>query len=154
MLSYDTIQNNQTIQVDSVIRKLLYQKYGIWCGNSMTVFDKGTIVPLIKETTKVVRYFSEDGVLKNEKVETFRETIPPKPLLLRGESSRLPRATLSWDEIRLAYASQASNETFKVQKSKLPKPFGKPKGEVDKIELKVTTLSDKQIATLKELGIL
>lgn len=153
MLDYNTIEVNQTIQVDSVIKKLLHQKYGVWCG-SMTVFDKGTIVPLIKETTKVVRYFTEDKVLRNEKVETYRETIPPKPLLLRGESSRLPRATLSWEEIRLAYASQASNETFKVQKSKLPKPFGKPTSEVDRIELKVTTLSDKQIATLKELGIL
>lgn len=153
MLDYNTIENNQTIHMDSTIRKLLYQKYGVWCGD-MVVFDKGTIVPLIKETTKVVRYFTEDKVLRNEKVETYRETIPPKPLLLRGESSRLPRATLTWEEIRLAYASQASNETFKVQKAKLPKPFGKPKGEVDKIELKVATLSDKQITTLKELGIL
>lgn len=154
MLSYDTIENNQTIQIDSTIRKILYQKYGIWCGSSMTVFDKGTIVPIVKETTKIVRYFTEDRVMTTEKVETYRETIPSKPLLLRGESSRLPRATLTWEEIKLAYASQASNETFKVQKAKLPKPFGKPKGEVDKIELKVTTLSDKQIATLRELGIL
>ena len=153
MLDYNTIENGQTIQVDSTIRKLLHQKYGIWCGD-MTVFDKGTIVPLIKETTKVVRYFTEDRVMTTEKVETFRETIPPKPLLLRGESSRLPRATLTWEEIKLAYASQASNETFKVQKAKVPRPFGKPKGELDKIELKVTTLSDKQIATLRELGIL
>lgn len=153
MLSYDTIENNQTIQIDSTIRKLLYQKYNAWCG-SMVVFDKGTVVPLIKETTRIIRYFTEDKVLKNEKVETYRETIPPKPLLLRGETSRLPRATLSWEEIKLAYASQASNETFKVQKAKLPKPFGKPKGEIDKIELKVATLSDKQIATLRELGIL
>lgn len=154
MLSYDTIENNQTIQVDSVIRKLLYRKYGIRCGSSMTVFDKGTVVPLIKETTRIIRYFTEDKVLKNEKVETYRETIPPKPLLLRGETSRLPRATLTWEEIRLAYANQSSNEAYKVQKAKLPKPFGKPKGEVDKIELKVKSLSDKQIATLKELGIL
>lgn len=153
MLDYNTIEVNQTIHMDSTIRKLLHQKYGIWCG-SMVVFDKGTIVPLIKETTRIVRYFTEDKVLKNEKVETYRETIPPKPLLLRGETSRLPRATLTWEEIRLAYASQSSNETYKVQKAKVPKPFGKPKGEVDKIELKVTTLSDKQIATLKELGIL
>lgn len=153
MLEYNTIESGQTIHIDSTIRKLLHQKYGIWCGD-MTVFDKGTIVPLIKETTKVVRYFSEDRILQTEKVETFRETIPPKPLLLRGESSRLPRATLTWEEIRLAYASQTSNEAYKVQKSNLPKPFGKPKGEVDKIELKVKSLSDKQIATLKELGIL
>lgn len=153
MLEYSTIETGQTIQIDSTIRKLLHQKYGIWCGN-MTVFDKGTLVPLIKETTKVVRYFTEDRILQTEKVETYRETIPPKPLLLRGESSRLPRATLTWEEIKLAYASQSSNETYKVQKAKVPKPFGKPKGEVDKIELKVTTLSDKQIATLKELGIL
>lgn len=153
MLEYSTITNGQTIQVDSVIKKLLHQKYGIWCGD-MTVFDKGTVVPLVKETTKVVRYFTEDRVMTTEKVETFRETIPPKPLLLRGETSRLPRATLSWEEIRLAYASQASNETYKVQKAKLPKPFGKPKGEIDKVELKVASLSDKQIATLKELGIL
>lgn len=153
MLDYNTIENGQTLQIDDTIRKLLYQKYRVWCG-SMVVFDKGTIVPLIKETTRIVRYFTEDKVLKNEKVETYRETIPPKPLLLRGESSRLPRATLTWEEIRLAYASQSSNETYKVQKAKVPKPFGKPKGEVDKIELKVTTLSDKQIATLKELGIL
>lgn len=153
MLDYNTIENGQTIHMDSTIRKLLYQKYNIWCGD-MVVFDKGTVVPLIKETTRIIRYFTEDKVLKNEKVETYRETIPPKPLLLRGESSRLPRATLTWEEIRLAYASQTSNETYKVQKAKLPKPFGKPKGEVDKIELKVTTLSDKQIATLKELGIL
>lgn len=153
MLEFDTIENNQTLQIDNTIRKLLHQKYGVWCG-SMTVFDKGTIVPLIKETTKVVRYFTEDKVLRNEKVETYRETIPPKPLLLRGESSRLPRATLTWEEIRLAYASQSSNETYKVQKAKLPKPFGKPKSEIDKIELKVASLSDKQIATLKELGIL
>lgn len=153
MLDYNTIENGQTLQIDDTIRKLLYQKYRVWCG-SMVVFDKGTIVPLIKETTRIVRYFTEDKVLKNEKVETFRETIPPKPLLLRGESSRLPRATLTWEEIRLAYASQTSNEAYKVQKAKVPKPFGKPKGEVDKIELKVTTLSDKQIATLKELGIL
>lgn len=154
MLDYDTIETNQTIQIDDTIRKLLYIKYGVWAGSSMTVFDKGTIVPLIKETTKVVRYFTEDGVLKTERTETFQETIPAKPLLLRGESSRLPRATLTWEEIKLAYASQSSNEAYKVQKAKLPKPFGKPKGEVDKIELKVTTLSDKQIATLKELGIL
>nr|DAT09292.1 MAG TPA: hypothetical protein [Caudoviricetes sp.] len=153
MLDYNTIENGQTIQMDSTIRKLLHQKYNVWCGD-MVVFDKGTIIPLIKETTRIIRYFTEDKVLKNEKVETYRETIPPKPLLLRGESSRLPRATLTWEEIRLAYASQSSNETYKVQKAKLPKPFGKPKGEVDKIELKVTTLSDKQIATLKELGIL
>lgn len=153
MLDYDTITNGQTIEVDNTIRKLLYIKYGVWCGN-MTVFDKGTIVPLIKETTKVVRYFTEDGVLKTEKTETFQETIPPKPLLLRGESSRLPRATLTWEEIRLAYASQTSNAEYKVQKAKLPRPFGKPKGEVDKIELKVKSLSDKQIATLRELGIL
>lgn len=153
MLEYDTIEVNQTIHIDSTIRKLLHQKHGIWCGD-MTVFDKGTIVPLIKETTKVVRYFSEDRILQTEKVETYRETIPPKPLLLRGESSRLPRATLTWEEIKLAYASQTSNETYKVQKAKLPKPFGKPKNEIDKIELKVKTLSDKQIATLKELGIL
>lgn len=153
MLEYDTIEVNQTIHIDSTIRKLLYQKYGIWCGD-MTVFDKGTIVPLIKETTKVVRYFSEDRILQTEKVETFRETIPPKPLLLRGESSRLPRATLTWEEIKLAYASQSSNETYKVQKEKVPRPFGKPKGNIDKIELKVKSLSDKQIATLKELGIL
>lgn len=153
MLDYNTIENGQTLQIDDTIRKLLYQKYRVWCG-SMVVFDKGTIVPLIKETTRIVRYFTEDKVLKNEKVETYRETIPPKPLLLRGESSRLPRATLTWEEIRLAYASQSSNETYKVQKAKVPKPFGKPKGEVDKIELKVTTLSDQQIATLKELGIL
>lgn len=154
MLDYDTITNGQTIEVDNTIRKLLYIKYGVWAGSSMTVFDKGTIVPLIKETTKVVRYFTEDRILQTEKVETYRETIPPKPLLLRGESSRLPRATLTWEEIRLAYASQSSNETYKVQKSKLPKPFGKPKSEIDKIELKVKTLSDKQIATLRELGIL
>lgn len=153
MLDYNTIENGQTIHMDNTIRKLLYIKYGIWCGD-MTVFDKGTIVPLIKETTKVVRYFTEDRVMTTEKVETYQETIPPKPLLLRGESSRLPRATLKWEEIKLAYASQTSNEAYKVQKAKLPKPFGKPKGEVDKIELKVTTLSDKQIATLKELGIL
>ena len=153
MLEYNTIEVNQTIHMDSTIRKLLHQKYGIWCGD-MTVFDKGTIVPVIKETTKIVRYFSEDRVLQTEKVETYRETIPPKPLLLRGESSRLPRATLTWEEIRLAYASQTSNEAYKVQKSKLPRPFGKPKGEADKIELKVKTLSDKQIATLRELGIL
>lgn len=153
MLDYNTTETGQTIHMDNTIRKLLHQKYGVWCGG-MTVFDKGTIVPLIKETTKVVRYFTEDRVMTTEKVETYRETIPPKPLLLRGETSRLPRATLTWEEIRLAYASQVSNETFKVQKAKLPKPFGKPKGEVDKIELKVTTLSDKQIATLKELGIL
>lgn len=153
MLDYNTIEVNQTIHMDSTIRKLLHQKYGIWCGD-MTIFDKGTIVPVIKETTKVVRYFSEDRVLQTEKVETYRETIPPKPLLLRGESSRLPRATLTWEEIRLAYASQSSNETYKVQKAKVPKPFGKPKGEADKIELKVRSLSDKQIATLKELGIL
>lgn len=153
MLEYDTIEVNQTIHIDSTIRKLLHQKYGIWCGD-MTVFDKGTIVPVIKETTKVVRYFSEDRILQTEKVETYRETIPPKPLLLRGESSRLPRATLTWEEIKLAYASQTSNEAYKVQKSKLPKPFRKPKGDIDKIELKVKTLSDKQIATLKELGIL
>ena len=154
MLDYNTIENGQTIQVDSTIRKILYIKYGVWFGSSMTVFDKGIIVPLIKETTKVVRYFTEDRVMTTEKVETFRETIPPKPLLLRGESSRLPRATLTWEEIKLAYASQASNETFKVQKAKVPRPFGKPTGEIDKIELKVTTLSNKQIATLKELGIL
>lgn len=153
MLEYDTIEVNQTIHMDSTIRKLLHQKYGIWCGD-MTVFDKGTIVPLIKETTKVVRYFTEDRVMTTEKVETYRETIPPKPLLLRGESSRLPRATLTWEEIKLAYASQSNNAEYKVQKSKLPRPFGKPKGEADKIELKVATLSDKQIATLKELGIL
>lgn len=153
MLDYNTIENNSTIHLDNTIRKLLYQKYGIWCG-SMTVFDKGTIVPVIKETTKIVRYFTEDRVMTTEKVETFRETIPPKPLLLRGETSRLPRATLSWEEIKLAYASQTSNEEYKVQKAKIPRPFGKPKGELDKIELKVTTLSDKQIATLKELGIL
>lgn len=153
MLDYNTIENGQTIHMDSTIRKLLHQKYNVWCGDTV-VFDKGTIIPLIKETTRIVRYFTEDKVLKNEKVETYRETIPPKPLLLRGESSRLPRATLTWEEIRLAYASQSSNETYKVQKAKLPKPFGKPKGEIDKIELKVTTLSDKQIATLKELGIL
>lgn len=153
MLDYNTIENNQTIHMDSTIRKLLHQKYGVWCGD-MVVFDKGTIVPLIKETTRIVRYFTEDKVLKNEKVETYRETIPPKPLLLRGESSRLPRATLTWEEIRLAYASQSSNETYKVQKAKVPKPFGKPKGEADKIELKAKSLSDKQIATLKELGIL
>lgn len=153
MLDYNTIENGQTIHMDSTIRKLLHQKYNVWCGD-MVVFDKGTIVPLIKKTTRIVRYFTEDKVLKNEKVETFRETIPPKPLLLRGESSRLPRATLTWEEIRLAYASQSSNETHKVQKAKVPKPFGKPKGEVDKIELKVKSLSDKQIATLKELGIL
>lgn len=154
MLEYNTITNGQTIEVDNTIRKLLYIKYGVWCGSSMTVFDKGTIVPLIKETTKVVRYFTEDRILQTEKVETYRETIPPKPLLLRGESSRLPRATLTWEEIRLAYASQSSNAEYKVQKAKLPKPFGKPKGDIDKIELKVKTLSDKQIATLKELGIL
>ena len=154
MLDYNTITNGQTIEVDNTIRKLLYIKYGVWCGSSMTIFDKGTIVPLIKETTKVVRYFTEDRVMTTEKVETYRETIPPKPLLLRGESSRLPRATLTWEEIKLAYASQTSNEAYKTQKAKLPKPFGKPKGEIDKIELKVTTLSDKQIATLKELGIL
>lgn len=153
MLDYDTIETGQTIHMDNTIRKLLYQKYGIWCGD-MTVFDKGTIVPVIKETTKVVRYFTEDKVLRNEKVETYREIIPPKPLLLRGETSRLPRATLTWEEIRLAYASQSSNEAYKVQKAKVPKPFGKPKGEIDKIELKVKSLSDKQIATLKELGIL
>lgn len=153
MLEYDTIEVNQTIHMDSTIRKLLHQKYGIWCGD-MTVFDKGTIVPVIKETTKVVRYFTEDRILQTEKVETYRETIPPKPLLLRGESSRLPRATLTWEEIRLAYASQSNNTEYKVQKSKLPKPFGKPKGDIDKIELKVKSLSDKQIATLKELGIL
>lgn len=153
MLDYDTITNGQTIEVDNTIRKLLYLKYGVWCG-SMTVFDKGTVVPLIKETTKVVRYFTEDRILQTEKVETYRETIPPKPLLLRGESSRLPRATLTWEEIKLAYASQTSNEAYKVQKAKVPRPFGKPKGEVDKIELKVKSLSDKQIATLKELGIL
>lgn len=154
MLEYSTIENGQTLQIDDTIRKLLYIKYGVWAGSSMTVFDKGTIVPLIKETTKVVRYFTEDRVLQTEKVETYRETIPPKPLLLRGETSRLPRATLTWEEIRLAYASQTSNEAYKVQKAKLPKPFGKPKGEVDKIELKVRSLSDKQIATLRELGIL
>ena len=153
MLDYNTIETGQTIQIDSTIRKLLHQKYGIWCGN-MTIFDKGTLVPFVKETTKIIRYFSEDRVLQTEKVETYRETIPPKPLLLRGESSRLPRATLTWEEIKLAYASQTSNETYKVQKSKLPKPFGKPKGEIDKIELKVKSLSEKQIATLKELGIL
>lgn len=153
MLEYNTIENGQTLQIDDTIRKLLYQKYRVWCG-SMVVFDKGTIIPLIKETTKVVRYFSEDKILQTEKVETYQETIPPKPLLLRGESSRLPRATLTWEEIRLAYASQSSNETYKVQKAKLPKPFGKPKGEVDKIELKVKSLSDKQINTLRELGIL
>ena len=153
MLDYNTIENGQTIHMDSTIRKLLHQKYNVWCGD-MVVFDKGTIIPLIKETTRIVRYFTEDKVLKNEKVETYRETIPPKPLLLRGESSRLPRATLTWEEIRLAYASQSSNETYKVQKAKVPKPFGKPKGEADKIELKVKSLSDKQIATLKELGIL
>lgn len=153
MLDYNTIQNNQTLQIDGTIRKLLHQKYGIWCG-TMTVFDKGTIVPFVKETTKIVRYFTEDRVLQTEKVETYRETIPPKPLLLRGETSRLPRATLTWEEIRLAYASQSNNAEYKVQKSKLPKPFGKPKGEVNKIELKVKSLSDKQIATLKELGIL
>lgn len=153
MLDYNTITNGQTIEVDNTIRKLLYIKYGVWCGD-MVVFDKGTIVPLIKETTKVVRYFTEDRVMTTENVETYREAIPPKPLLLRGESSRLPRATLTWEEIRLAYASQASNEAIKVQKAKLPKPFGKPKGEVDKIELKVATLSDKQISTLRELGIL
>lgn len=153
MLDYNTIENGQTLQIDDTIRKLLYQKYRVWCG-TMVVFDKGTIVPLIKETTRIVRYFTEDKVLKNEKVETYRETIPPKPLLLRGESSRLPRATLTWEEIKLAYASQSSNETYKVQKAKMPKPFGKPKGEVDKIELKVASLSDKQINTLRELGIL
>lgn len=153
MLDYNTIENGQTLQIDDTIRKLLYQKYRVWCG-SMVVFDKGTIVPLIKETTKVVRYFTEDRVMTTEKVETYRETIPPKPLLLRGETSRLPRATLTWEEIKLAYASQTSNEAYKVQKAKLPKPFGKPKGEADKIELKVTTLSDKQINTLRELGIL
>lgn len=153
MLDYNTIENNQTLQIDSTIRKLLHQKYGVWCGD-MVVFDRGTTVPLIKETTRIVRYFSEDKVLKNEKVETYRETIPPKPLLLRGESSRLPRATLTWEEIRLAYASQSSNETYKVQKAKLPKPFGKPKKNFDNLELKVTTLSAKQIETLKELGIL
>jgi hypothetical protein len=153
MLEYSTIETGQTIQIDSTIRKLLHQKYGIWCSN-MTVFDKGTIVPIIKETTKIVRYFSEDRILQTEKVETFRETIPPKPLLLRGETSRLPRATLTWEEIRLAYASQTNNAEYKVQKAKVPRPFGKPKGEADKIELKVKTLSDKQIATLKELGIL
>lgn len=153
MLDYNTIENGQTLQIDDTIRKLLYQKYRVWCG-SMVVFDKGTIVPLIKETTKVVRYFTEDRVMTTEKVETYRETIPPKPLLLRGETSRLPRATLTWEEIKLAYASQTSNEAYKVQKAKVPRPFGKPKGDIDKIELKVTTLSDKQIATLKELGIL
>lgn len=153
MLDYNTIENGQTIQIDSTIRKLLHQKYNVWCGD-MVVFDKGTIIPLIKETTRIVRYFTEDKVLKNEKVETYRETIPPKPLLLRGETSRLPRATLTWEEIRLAYASQSSNETYKVQKEKVPRPFGKPKGEIDKIELKVRSLSDKQIATLRELGIL
>ena len=153
MLDYNTIENGQTLQIDDTIRKLLYQKYRVWCGD-MVVFDKGTIVPLIKETTKVVRYFTEDRVMTTEKVETYRETIPPKPLLLRGETSRLPRATLTWEEIRLAYASQTSNEAYKVQKAKVPRPFGKPKGDIDKIELKVTTLSDKQIATLKELGIL
>ena len=142
MLDYNTIENGQTLQIDNTIRKLLYQKYRVWCG-SMVVFDKGTIVPLIKETTKVVRYFTEDRILQTEKVETYRETIPPKPLLLRGESSRLPRATLTWEEIRLAYASQTSNETYKIQKAKLPRPFGKPKGDIDKIELKVTTLSYK-----------
>lgn len=153
MLDYNTIENGQTIHMDSIIRKLLHQKYNVWCGD-MVVFDKGTIVPLIKETTRIVRYFTEDKVLKNEKVETYRETIPPKPLLLRGESSRLPRATLTWEEIRLAYASQSSNAEYKVQKAKVPRPFGKPKSEVDKIELKVKSLSDKQIATLRELGIL
>lgn len=153
MLDYNIIETGQTLQIDDTIRKLLYQKYRVWCG-TMVVFDKGTIVPSIKETTRIVRYFTEDKVLKDEKVETYRETIPPKPLLLRGETSRLPRATLTWEEIRLAYASQSSNETYKVQKAKLPKPFGKPKGDIDKIELKVKTLSDKQIATLKELGIL
>lgn len=153
MLDYNTIENGQTLQIDNTIRKLLYQKYRVWCG-SMVVFDKGTIVPVIKETTKVVRYFTEDRVMTTEKVETYRETIPPKPLLLRGETSRLPRATLTWEEIKLAYASQTSNEAYKVQKAKVPRPFGKPKGDIDKIELKVTTLSDKQIATLKELGIL
>lgn len=142
MLDYNTIENGQTIHMDNTIRKLLYQKYGVWCGD-MVVFDKGTIVSVIKETTKVVRYFSEDRILQNEKVETYREAIPPKPLLLRGESSRLPRATLTWEEIRLAYTSQTSNEAYK-----------KPKNEIDKIELKVKSLSDKQIATLKELGIL
>lgn len=153
MLDYNTIENGQTLPIDDTIRKLLYQKYRVWCG-SMVVFDKGTIVPLIKETTRIVRYFTEDKVLKNEKVETYRETIPPKPLLLRGESSRLPRATLTWEEIKLAYASQTNNAEYKVQKAKMPKPFGKPKGEVDKIELKVASLSDKQINTLRELGIL
>lgn len=153
MLEYSTIETGQTIEVDNTIRKLLYQKYRIWCGN-MTVFDKGTIVPVIKETTRIVRYFTEDRILKSEKTETFRETIPPKPLLLRGESSRLPRATLTWEEIRLAYASQTNNEEYKVQKAKLPRPFGKPKKDFDKLELKVTSLSEKQIATLKELGIL
>lgn len=153
MLEYSTIETGQTIEVDNTIRKLLYQKYRIWCGN-MTVFDKGTIVPVIKETTRIVRYFTEDRILKSEKTETFRETIPPKPLLLRGETSRLPRATLTWEEIRLAYASQTNNEEYKVQKAKLPRPFGKPKKDFDKLELKVTSLSEKQIATLKELGIL
>lgn len=153
MLDYNIIETGQTLQIDDTIRKLLYIKYGVWCG-TMVVFDKGTIVPLIKETTRIVRYFTEDKVLKNEKVETYRETIPPKPLLLRGESSRLPRATLTWEEIKLAYTSQSSNTEYKVQKAKMPKPFGKPKGEADKIELKVKSLSDKQIATLKELGIL
>lgn len=153
MLDYNTIENGQTIHMDSTIRQLLRQKYNVWCGD-MVVFDKGTIIPLIKETTRIIRYFTEDKVLKNEKVETYRETIPPKPLLLRGESSRLPRATLTWEEIRLAYASQSSNETYKVQKAKVPKPFGKPKKDFDKLELKVTTLSAKQIETLKELGIL
>lgn len=153
MLEYNTIEVNQTIHMDSTIRKLLHQKYGIWCGD-MVVFDKGTIVPFVKETTKIVRYFSEDRVLQTEKTETYREVVPPKPLLLRGESSRLPRATLTWEEIKLAYASQTSNETYKVQKAKLPKPFGKPKKDFDKLELKVKSLSDKQIATLKELGIL
>lgn len=153
MLDYDTITNGQTIEVDNTIRKLLYIKYGVWCGN-MTIFDKGTTVPLIRETTKVVRYFTEDGVLKTERTETFQESIPAKPLLLRGESSRLPRATLTWEEIRLAYTSQSSNTEYKVQKAKVPRPFGKPKGEADKIELKVKSLSDKQIATLRELGIL
>lgn len=153
MLDYNTIEVNQTIHMDSTIRKLLHQKYGVWCGD-MVVFDKGTIVPFVKETTKIVRYFSEDRVLQTEKTETYRETIPPKPLLLRGESSRLPRATLTWEEIRLAYASQSSNAEYKVQKAKLPRPFGKPKGDIDKIELKVKSLSDKQINTLRELGIL
>lgn len=153
MLDYNTIETGQTLHIDDTIRKLLYIKYGVWCG-TMTIFDKGTIVPLIKETTKVVRYFTEDGVLKTERTETFQETIPAKPLLLRGESSRLPRATLTWEEIRLAYTSQSSNAEYKVQKAKVPRPFGKPKGDIDKIELKVKSLSDKQIATLKELGIL